>query len=94
MKKWKNFIHNNVNNDIDDAIEDDVGIFICDITFSFNNKFHENWPWICLSIISDFFFTFSITFDNYLISSHVCLPMLSFEIQKKSITEKIQDYLD
>lgn len=41
MKKRKNFIHNNFNNDIDDDIEHDVGIFICDIALSFNNKFHE-----------------------------------------------------
>jgi len=29
------------------------GIGICDITFFFNDEFHEEWTWACLDIVDE-----------------------------------------
>jgi hypothetical protein len=29
------------------------GIHICDITSLFNDKFHEEWTWVCLDIVNE-----------------------------------------
>jgi len=67
---WMNFVHDYINDNVGDDVNNDVehdsgndikynvgldvGYFIHDIT-SPSNKFHKEWPWVCLGIDNGIF---------------------------------------
>ncbi len=52
---WMNFVHDYINDNVGGDVGLDVGYVIHDITSPSNNKFHKEWPWVCLGIDNGFF---------------------------------------